>query len=93
MKYRIMTVVENKPNNASSYEFYKKKDDEGFMRVFETDDKSSLANEVETMLNTKGKNEIIVVSILDYNLDTDIADSDSFESNSTTDNDDVNGDL
>ena len=72
MKYRIMTVMQARPNGASGYEFYRKKDAEGFMRIYETEDKAELANDVEALLNVRSKNEFIVVSVLDYNLDTDI---------------------
>lgn len=85
MKYRIMIVVESRPNNSSSYEFYKKRDEEGFIRVFETSDKSVLAEEVEELLNTKGKNEFLIVSVIDYNLDTDI---DAEDTDSSTVDDD-----
>lgn len=72
MKYRIMTVAKQNPNNASFYEFYKKKDDEGFMRIYETESKSELAEEVERLLLKLSKTEFIIVSVLLYNLITDI---------------------
>ena len=72
MKYRIMMVVKQNPNNASFYEFYRKKDEDGFMRIYETEDKAELAEEVEKLLLTLSKNEFIIVSVLSYNLDTDI---------------------
>lgn len=72
MKYRIMTVVDQKQNNGSTYQFYRKKDEDGFMRVYETEDKSELAEEVEKLLNTLSKDEFMIVSVLLYNLDTDI---------------------
>lgn len=70
--YRIMTVVQQHPNGASTYEFYRKKDDEGFMRIYETDDKVELEKDVKTLLNTLSKNKFIIVQQLDYELDTDI---------------------
>ena len=79
MKYRIMTVAKQNPNNASFYEFYRKKDDEGFMRVYETESKSELAEEVEKLLLKLSKNEFIIVSVLSYNLDTDIDNEDDSE--------------
>ena len=72
MKYRIMTVVDSKQNGGSTYVVYRKKDDDGFMRIYETEDKAELAEEVEKLLLTLSKNEFIIVSVLDYNLDTDI---------------------
>ncbi len=74
MAYKIMTVVEQKQNNGSTYAFYKKKDTDGYMRVFEAADKAELETEVESMLNEGGysKKQFIIVEQLDYNLDTDI---------------------
>jgi hypothetical protein len=74
MAYKIMTVVEQKQNNGSTYTFYKKKDTDGYMRVFEAADKAELETEVESMLNEGGysKKQFIIVEQLDYNLDTDI---------------------
>lgn len=70
--YKIMIIVQQHPNGASAYEFYRKKDDEGFMRIFETDDKVELEKEVKNLLNKFSKKQFIIVQQLDYELDTDI---------------------
>ena len=82
--YRIMTVVEETANNSSTYRFYKVKTSKGY-KIYETDDKAVLEQQVEDMLNGDyRKKDLLVVNMIDYSIETDIDDMEESTTNEPT---------
>lgn len=77
--YRIMVLAEESANNSSTYRFYKVKTAKGY-KIYETDDKAELEQQVEDMLNGDyRKKDLLVVNLIDYTIETDIDVADGTE--------------
>ena len=73
--YRIMVLAEETANNSSTYRFFKIKTSKGY-KIYETDDKTELEQQVEDMLNGDyRKKDLLVVNMIDYSIETDIDDA------------------
>ena len=70
--YRIMLKVKEAKEN-SLYKFFTITDEEGNVVPYETEDEYALDIQVESMLNENySKQDLIIVTIRDYNINADI---------------------
>lgn len=70
--YRIMILAEEAANNSSTYRFFKIKTSKGY-KIYETNDKAELEQQVEDMLNGDyRKKDLLIVDMIDYTIETDI---------------------
>ena len=78
MKYRIMITVANRNNGDNIYKYYREDNN-----IYETEDAAELDQKVEELLETHIKNEISIVSPIDYVIDALIDVSDIYVNNIT----------
>ena len=64
MKYRILITIANRDNANSVYKYYAEND-----VVYEAENATDLDNKVEELLNTYPKNQISIISPVDYDID------------------------
>lgn len=70
--YRIMILAEEAANNSSTYRFFKIKTSKGY-KIYETNDKAELEQQVGDMLNGDyRKKDLLIVDMIDYTIETDI---------------------
>ncbi len=74
MSYKIMTKVESKADNNSTYKYLKITDAEGNINIFEAETIAELKTQVESMLNDGdyAKSDFICIMPVDYEIDTDL---------------------
>ena len=69
MKYRILLTSVARNNGDNIYKYYREPDSEGSMVIYETEVAGELDRKVEELLETYNKNEINIVSPIDYVVD------------------------
>lgn len=69
MKYRILITSVARSNGDDILKYYREDDGEGNVSIYETEDVAALDRKVEELLETHNKNEINVVSPIDYVVD------------------------
>lgn len=69
MQYRILIKKIIRNNWDSVYSYYAEKDSDGNYFIFETSNSSELDNKLEELLEKYNKNELEVVSHIDYRID------------------------
>jgi len=73
MAYRILTVVEKRQNDSSTYQWLKVPDEKGKSQVYETDSEPELEDKVKEMLSGNySMSDLVVVQPLDYTVEVDI---------------------